>query len=76
MTMLTRVFVSGNSQAVRIPKSLRTDASEMTIRREGEALILEPVARKKWPAGFFRKIAIPSMKRPPQGETPEPPAFD
>ncbi len=39
-----KVFWSGRSQAVRLPKSFRFDASEVRIRRHGAAVILEPVA--------------------------------
>ncbi len=39
----TRVFQSGNSQAVRIPKELRTEKTEFYIQRVGDAYILFPV---------------------------------
>ncbi len=39
-----KVFWSGRSQAVRLPKAFRLNAKEVTIRRDGEALVLEPVA--------------------------------
>lgn len=41
--MVTRVFRSGNSQAVRLPKELRVDAEELEITRHGDTLILRPV---------------------------------
>ncbi len=28
----------------------------MAIRKEGEAVVLEPVARRKWPAGYWQRI--------------------
>jgi len=37
-----RVFQSGNSQAVRLPKEFRLDADEVEISREGDAIILRP----------------------------------
>jgi antitoxin VapB len=40
-----KVFWSGRSQAVRLPKSFRFAASEVRIRRRGAAVILEPVAQ-------------------------------
>jgi antitoxin VapB len=40
-----KIFWSGRSQAVRLPKSFRFEASEVRIRRRGAAVILEPVAR-------------------------------
>jgi antitoxin VapB len=39
-----KVFWSGRSQAVRLPKSFRFDATEVRIRRHGNAVILEPIA--------------------------------
>lgn len=42
-----KVFWSGRSQAVRLPKEFRFDTDEVTIRREGSAVVLEPAA-KNW----------------------------
>jgi antitoxin VapB len=39
-----KIFWSGRSQAVRLPKDFRFDADEVRIRRHGSAVILEPVA--------------------------------
>lgn len=38
----TRVFQSGNSQAVRIPKEFQFDTSEVDIFRRGDEIILRP----------------------------------
>lgn len=38
-----RVFKNGGSQAIRIPKALRVDSDEVTIRKVGEQLVVEPV---------------------------------
>jgi len=38
-----KVFWSGRSQAVRLPKAFRVEAAELRIRRQGNAIILEPV---------------------------------
>jgi antitoxin VapB len=40
-----KIFWSGRSQAVRLPKAFRIDAAEVRIRRHGNAVILEPVAQ-------------------------------
>ncbi len=37
-----KVFKSGNSQAVRIPKEFRIDAGEVYIKRNGSDLLLMP----------------------------------
>ena len=43
--MRTRVFQSGNSQAVRIPKALQFEQLdvEYEIQREGDRIIITPV---------------------------------
>lgn len=38
-----KVFWSGRSQAVRLPKDFRFETDEVRIRRHGNAVILEPV---------------------------------
>jgi antitoxin VapB len=44
-TMATaKLFWSGRSQAVRLPKDFRFVGKEVRIRRHGSAVILEPVA--------------------------------
>jgi antitoxin VapB len=40
---IAKVFWSGRSQAVRLPKEFRIDAKEVRIRRQGAAVVLEPV---------------------------------
>ncbi len=42
---LAKVFWSGRSQAIRLPKEFRFDTAEVRIRRHGATIILEPVAR-------------------------------
>lgn len=41
----TKVFTSGNSQAVRIPKEYHIDGSEMFIKKIGTTIILYPKTR-------------------------------
>jgi antitoxin VapB len=41
-----KLFSHGGSQAVRLPKAFRFEGAEVTVRREGEAVILEPVVVK------------------------------
>ena len=38
-----KVFWSGRSQAVRLPKNFRFQSAEVRIRRHGSAVVLEPV---------------------------------
>jgi len=38
-----KLFWSGRSQAVRLPRAFRVDGREVRIRRRGRAIVLEPV---------------------------------
>jgi antitoxin VapB len=40
-----KVFWSGRSQAVRLPKEFRFKTDTVRIRRHGQAVILEPIAQ-------------------------------
>ncbi len=46
-TKTAKIFRSGNSQAVRIPKEFQMEGTEVEIQRRGDALILRP-KRKSW----------------------------
>lgn len=50
MRRYARVFQSGNSQAVRLPKDFRFDVDQVEVSREGDALILRPrpLHRARW----------------------------
>ena len=43
--IITRVFMSGNSQAVRIPREFQLDVSEVEIIKRGDELILRKITR-------------------------------
>lgn len=68
--MTAKVFRSGNSQAVRLPKEFRFPAGteEVAIRRQGTRLILEPVHREEWPEDFWTAFdgMSPDFERPRQ----------
>jgi len=51
-----KIFWSGRSQAVRLPKGFRFYGDEVRIRRHGSAVILEPVAHD-W--GWLDRIVGP-----------------
>jgi virulence-associated protein VagC len=51
-----KIFANGRSQAVRLPREFRFEGKEVAIRKEGEAVVLEPVAKRKWPAGYWQRI--------------------
>ena len=45
--MKAKVFRSGNSQAVRIPKEFQLEVEEVDIERQGDGLLLRP-RKKSW----------------------------
>jgi antitoxin VapB len=55
---VARVFWSGRSQAIRLPKEFRVDERDLLISRRGKALMLEPrserVDEKGWPLSFWK----------------------
>lgn len=50
-----KVFWTGRSQAVRLPKEFRFDADTVRVRREDSAVILEPT--HLWPDGYVASFA-------------------
>lgn len=62
-----RVFRTGRSQAVRLPKEFRFDGDAVLIHREGSSVILEPI--REWPAGYVESFAgVPEdFERPAPG---------
>ena len=44
-----KVFRSGNSQAVRIPKEFHLEGEQVEIRKRGGSLVLRPT-KKSWAA--------------------------
>ncbi len=47
VSKIAKIFKSGNSQAVRIPKEFQLEGTEVEIERRGDLLILRP-KRKSW----------------------------
>lgn len=39
---VAKVFTTGRSQAVRLPKAFRFSTAEVTIERQGDAVVLRP----------------------------------
>jgi len=56
--METKVFKSGNSLAVRLPKELELPCGSVSIRREGKKIVIEEVTENGWPEGFFESVRI------------------
>jgi antitoxin VapB len=78
--MLTaKVFQSGNSQAIRIPKEVQTDQKEFNISRVGNCFILFPVDDPWYPLrltmGTFPQDFMDDRDQPLCSELPEREAF-
>lgn len=46
MSATAKLFTHGRSQAVRLPKDFRFDGSEVSIRKVGRSVVLEPLTRR------------------------------
>ncbi len=59
-------------QTVHLPDEFRFASRTVSIRRDGEAVILEPIGPAQWPQRFFESIRIddPAFVRVDQGPTP------
>jgi len=71
INMITKVFKSGNSLALRLPRELHPQEGEMWIEALGERWVVSPIKPASWPKGFFSRIRLSDpapFKRPPQGE--------
>ena len=44
MSKTARLFWSGRSQVVRLPKEFRMEGDKVRIRKQGSAVVLEPIA--------------------------------
>lgn len=70
MAQTAKLFWSGRSQAVRLPKEFRMEGDEVHIRKQGSAVILEPLATDwQWLddiAGKFSDDFFASGRRQPK----------
>ena len=69
--MIARIFKSGNSLALRLPKELgASEGEEVEIEAQGDRWIVRPARPTAWPRGFFSRIRLADpapLKRPSQG---------
>ena len=72
-----RIFKSGGSQAVRLPREYRFDATEVRIYRLGSKVILEPIDRK-WSQKFLALAgSVEDFPYPQDFESSDPaPSFE
>ena len=73
---VAKLFWTGRSQAVRLPKEFRFDGEEVRIRRHGAAVVLEPIPTDwSWldalPGRFDADAADAAREQPKAEERPE-----
>ena len=74
-----KVFMSGNSQAIRLPRSMRLDVDEVEVTRHGDTLIVRPLRPQTTLASAFDALSsigddfLPEGRQ--QGEVQEREAF-
>jgi len=75
---VAEIVRANGAQLVKLPEEFHLDGDTVSIRRQGQAIVLEALKPATWPAGFFERIRIddPAFARPPQGEVPPAPKLD
>ncbi len=56
-----KIFKTGRSQAVRLPRRYRFAGSEVAIRKEGDCVILSPISKKKALEAFLALPCCPDF---------------
>jgi virulence-associated protein VagC len=72
------IVETSRGQEIHLPDKFRFASRTVSIRRQGDAVILEPIKPATWPERFFEDIRIddPAFARPPQGATPPAPLLN
>jgi virulence-associated protein VagC len=79
IAVTVEIVETNEGPAVPLPEGFRFDTPKVSMRREGNAVILEPLKpAANWPEHFFDRIRIDdtAFTRPPQGAIPPAPSFD
>ena len=80
MPHIAKVFQSGNSQAVRLPKDFRFAVDEVEVLREGDSVILRPRpdASNRWTSlraaierGFSADFMAEGREQPEEQNRPD-----
>lgn len=56
---IAKLFWNGRSQAVRLPKAFRFEGDTVRIRRQGNAVVLEPVSSHEDGWAWLRQFEEP-----------------
>lgn len=72
-----QVLNQGDEQMIKLPREFRVSTDSLSIRKQGNSLILEPTKPTHLPTDFFASIRIddPAFVRPPQGQMPDAPSL-
>ena len=64
---VAEIVRADGAQLVKLPEGFQLEGDIVSIRRQGKAIVLEPVKPATWPPGFFEQIHIdgPAFARPP-----------
>jgi antitoxin VapB len=54
-----KIFMTGRSQAVRLPKEFRLPGDSVQVRRLGDSIVLTPKTRGRWPGLFAALDSFP-----------------
>lgn len=78
---VAKVFWSGRSQAVRLPKEFRFDTAEVSIKRRGNAVVIEPISESwNWLDALVgdmdEDFEQAARETPPMQERPDLSVFD
>ena len=75
---VAEIVRANGCQLVKLPEEFHLQGDTVYIRRQGEAIVLEPMKAATWPTGFFEGIRVddPAFARPPQGPLPPAPRLD
>ena len=67
---VAEIVRADGAQLVKLPEGFQLEGDIVSIRRQGKAIVLEPVKPATWPPGFFEQIHIddPAFARPPRGK--------
>src|SRR6478736_764117 len=58
-TVRAKVFWSGGSQAIRVPKALRIETLEVKVERRGKSLLISPVQdNEEWGSFWDRLLPL------------------
>jgi antitoxin VapB len=66
---VAKVFMSGRSQAVRLPKEFRVSGNELAITKVGRSIVLTPID-VGWP-DFFRILQEFETDKPIERNQPQ-----